>query len=176
MANMWRRAMVYLGLQDEDADDYDDAVSGRHAAVRPPSTDGGPPEPPETVGEPDPRDRLTVRPRANGPDSGVPTRTPALRTVAITPARAHVIEPEEFNDAREVGTRIKQRQPVLLDLRGLDRDLQRRFIDFSSGLAFAAGTRMERTTEQATFLLTPEGAEVPGDEVERLRARGLYNI
>ena len=90
-----------------------------------------------------------------------------------TAARVHVVEPHGFNDAQEVGDRLKADQPVIINLQGVDRDLQRRLIDFSSGLAYAVGGQMSRVADQV-FLLTPCNVEVSQEEKERLQARGLY--
>ena len=83
------------------------------------------------------------------------------------------MEPHGFNDAQEVGDRLKANQPVIVNLQGLGRDLQRRLIDFSSGLAYAVGGTMSRVADQV-FLLTPADVEVSQEEKERLQAKGLY--
>ena len=83
------------------------------------------------------------------------------------------MEPKGFNDAQEVGDRLKAGQPVILNLQGVDRDLQRRLIDFSSGLAYALNGTMSKAADQV-FLLTPSNVEVSDEEKERLQARGLY--
>lgn len=151
MASMWRRAMVYLGLVDEPEGDDD----------VPPVTRASDPGP--NV-RPLPRDEVSV-----------PPRPAVVRTMpsASTAARVHVVEPRGFNDAQEVGDRLKANQPVILNLQGLERDLQRRLIDFSSGLAYALGGSMSRVADQV-FLLTPSNVEVSQEEKERLQARGLY--
>jgi cell division inhibitor SepF len=144
--------MVYLGLVDEPEDEVEI---------------GGPPR----AADPGPN----VRPLSR--DEG-PMNTPrpsVVRTMpsASTAARVHVVEPRGFNDAQEVGDRLKANQPVILNLQGLDRDLQRRLIDFSSGLAYALGGSMSRVADQV-FLLTPSNVEVSQEEKERLQARGLF--
>ena len=151
MASMWRKTMVYLGLVDEPEDDHEAAS----ANSRP--------------GDPNPNVR------ALGRDDPAPPRPSVVRTMpsASTAARVHVVEPHDFNDAQEVGDRLKANQPVILNLQGLDRDIQRRLIDFSSGLAYALGGSMSRVADQV-FLLTPSNVEVSQEEKERLQARGLY--
>ena len=150
MAAMWRRAMVYLGLVDEPEDD--------EGGMAPRAADPGP----------------NVRPMSRD-DSPPAPRPSVVRTMpsASTAARVHVVEPRGFNDAQEVGDRLKANQPVILNLQGLDRDLQRRLIDFSSGLAYALGGSMSRVADQV-FLLTPSNVEVSQEEKERLQARGLF--
>jgi cell division inhibitor SepF len=215
MASMWRRAMVYLGLQDDDeleyggeyesygeygdaADEpqhprarrdsgYDDGDprrdqprdSGTVRTARPDTrTDYGAPEygAPE-YGAPDPAGPAPA-PRVAAPreePSGMSAPRPSVvRTIGpTTAARVHVVEPQGFNDAQEVGDRLKANQPVILNLQGLPRELQRRLIDFSSGLAYAVAGSMQRVADQV-FLLTPSNVEVSQEEKDRLQARGLF--
>jgi cell division inhibitor SepF len=143
--------MVYLGLVDEPEGEEE-------------------PAPPARAAEPAPN----VRPLARD-ENASPPRPSVVRTMpnSNTAARVHVVEPRGFNDAQEVGDRLKANQPVILNLQGLERDLQRRLIDFSSGLAYALGGSMSRVADQV-FLLTPSNVEVSQEEKERLQARGLY--
>ena len=83
------------------------------------------------------------------------------------------MEPRGFNDAQEVGDRLKTGQPVILNLQGVDRELQRRLIDFASGLAYALSGTMSKAADQV-FLLTPSDVVVSDEEKERLQAEGLY--
>lgn len=88
-------------------------------------------------------------------------------------AKVHVVVPVGFNDAQEIGDKLKATQPVIVNLQGIDRDLSRRLIDFSSGLTYGLGGAMERVAEQV-FLLTPSNVEVSPEEKRRLQERGLY--
>jgi cell division inhibitor SepF len=203
MASLWRRAMVYLGLQDDDEfaydADYDYSEAGEvEPAARDPRESrelGDPREPrdPRAIRDPrdiqpprdprqlrDPRDHpraehgVTVRPIARDEAADIsPQRASVVRAMPTNSARVHVVEPQGFNDAQEVGDRLKASQPVILNLQGVSRELQRRLIDFSSGLAYAVGGSMSRVAEQV-FLLTPSNVEVSAEEKERLQARGLY--
>ena len=182
---MWRRAMVYLGLQDdEDYDEYaydeyfEEDVEARErarepAAVTPSRSDARELREVRPSREPAPTGSGAVRaiPREEPPEV-VPQR-PVVRTVAPAAASVHVVEPSGFNDAQELGDRLKANQPVILNLQGLGKDLQRRLIDFSSGLTYAVGGSMSRVADQV-FLLTPSNVEVSQEEKERLKARGLY--
>jgi cell division inhibitor SepF len=200
MASLWRRAMVYLGLQDDDEFAYDadyeygdgedlDAA-GRDPREPPNARDI---RDPREVREPrdvrelrdprvprDPRDSgqpqgVTVRPVARDEAAEIsPQRSAVVRAMPTSSAKVHVVEPQGFNDAQEVGDRLKANQPVILNLQGVTRELQRRLIDFSSGLAYAVGGSMSRVAEQV-FLLTPSNVEVSPEEKERLQARGLYH-
>lgn len=198
---MWRRAMVYLGLQDDeefdwdaDYDEYDDDESSHPAPARERERERAnaraqPRDTPEVRPLHDPRngdplhepvqppptarnDSGLVRPvpREESPPPVTP-RPPVMRQPSSSPV--HVVEPGGFNDAQELGDRLKANQAVVLNLRGLDRDLQRRLIDFSSGLAYAVGGTMRKVDDQV-FLLTPTSVEVSEEDKERLQARGLF--
>ncbi len=210
MASMWRRAMVYLGLQDDDELDYGGEYESYgdygEAADEPQPARPRREAPPEVPDARVVRDSGTVRTRPSetdyatdyGADYGAaPEPVPAapappraaareeptgmtaprpsvVRTIGpTTAARVHVVEPQGFNDAQEVGDRLKANQPVILNLQGLSRELQRRLIDFSSGLAYAVAGNMQRVANQV-FLLTPSNVEVSQEEKDRLQARGLF--
>jgi cell division inhibitor SepF len=185
--------MVYLGLQDDDEfaydaeyDEYDydeDDTGGApareraHARVQRDTSDVRPLHDDrlhEAV-EPPPMPRTEsglVRPVPRDESSPLVAPRPAVvRQQSSSPV--HVVEPSGFNDAQELGDRLKSNQAVVLNLRGLDRDLQRRLIDFSSGLAYAVGGTMRKVDDQV-FLLTPTSVEVSEEDKERLQARGLY--
>jgi cell division inhibitor SepF len=216
MASMWRRAMVYLGLQDDDELDYGgeyesygDYDASEDLAPGRPRRESGPQSAPQSEARA-PRETGTVRTRppendyatdygadyatdygagAESPPATAPPpraaareepsgmsapRPSVVRTIGpTTAARVHVVEPQGFNDAQEVGDRLKANQPVILNLQGLPRELQRRLIDFSSGLAYAVAGNMQRVANQV-FLLTPSNVEVSQEEKDRLQARGLF--
>ena len=167
--SVMRKAMVYLGLSDEDYEDYgrlDDGTDTNH-----------------TRGADYSRGTTSIRPLARPEPSGVATLTrPSVTAPPVTrppvevsqePVRVHVIEPIEFGDAQEIGDRLKENQPVLIILTDVDADLARRLIDFCSGATYVLGGTMERVSRNV-FLLTPANVEVPPDEKQRLRERGLY--
>lgn len=171
MASTWRRAMVYLGLvDDEEYGEFDEYVEPSSAPERLPDHQDEPAaEPAERI----PAVRKLSREQEPDHPTLEPRRSAVIRPMETAPSRVHVVEPQGFNDAQEVGDRLKADQPVIINLQGLSRDLQRRLIDFSSGLAYAVEGSMSRVADQV-FLLAPADVEVSDEEKERLSARGLY--
>ena len=180
MPGMWQKTMVYLGLKDDEEGyeyDYDELSLDEEPADVYERYDT--PERPERIERT--REPVTVvaQPRVRAvPVDEAPARdlsTPTIRPMAAPPsgARVHVVEPHGFNDAQEVGDRLKADQPVIINRQGLSRELQRRMIDVSSGLTYAVGGSMSRVADQV-FLLTPSNVEVSQEEKERLQARGLF--
>jgi cell division inhibitor SepF len=161
-----RKAMVYLGLTDDEFEDYEyedaPAASGQARRYAEQESSG-------TVSavRPVPRD-------ANDQPNGV-TVTPRPAVVRpITPmhgAKVHVVAPARFADAQEIGDRFKNGQPVIVNLQANDRELSRRMIDFCSGVTYALSGSMDKVADQV-FLLTPSNVEVSAEEKRRLQERG----
>lgn len=97
---------------------------------------------------------------------------PVPASAAPTSTRPHVVMPTSFNDAQEVGDWFRKRQPVIVNLQELDRDLARRLLDFSSGVAYGLGGTVERIASHV-YLLSPTDVEISPDDRRRLRERGL---
>ena len=179
--SVFRTAMVWLGLVDDDeydAQDHqyylDDEYEEVPAAAAPAPTPArvAPARSAQTESP------VTVFRGRNSRDeeeapAPAPRSSSAVKAIPMPTTRVHVMDPRGFNDAQEVGDRLKNGQPVILNLQGVDRDLQRRLIDFSSGLAYALSGTMAKAADQV-FLLTPSNVEVSDEEKERLQARGLY--
>jgi cell division inhibitor SepF len=179
-----RRAMVYLGLTDDDEFEYD-------SYEEPPAAVAAAPQAPRRVyaeraeaPTPSPSGTVSVRPmtrestRESTPErSGavaVSPRPSVIRPITTTQAaRVHVVSPSRFSDAQEIGDRFKNSQPVVVDLKSGDRELSRRMIDFCSGITYALGGGMEKVADQV-FLLTPSNVEVSADEKRKLAEKGLY--
>jgi cell division inhibitor SepF len=189
MATMWRKAMLYLGLgPDDEYDDYDAVPDERPVAPReqaaPVRQSPARPAPPSTATRtrpvapqqspafsqppPEPSEPPAVR---TLPISGDEAPKPRVRAVPRTPVKApHVVEPTSFNQAQEVADKYKANLPVAMDLLDADRDLSRRLIDFSSGLCYGLGGKMEKVANHV-YLLTPAGVEVTADELRKLADR-----
>lgn len=194
MASMWRRTMVYLGLvDDEEYDEYEPYDEPAPAAPPPaPARRAVRPERPdrlERLERPERPERLERPEPAYEPELGgggvrtlhrdessitIQQRPSVVRP--ITPEkspRVHVVAPAGFNDAQEIGDKLKANQPVIVNLQGVERDLSRRLIDFASGVTYGLAGQMERVADQV-FLLTPSNVEVSAEEKRRLQERGLY--
>lgn len=75
------------------------------------------------------------------------------------PVRVHMISPLTFNDAQEIGDRVKSGSSVFLDMRAVDRELEERLRDFCAGLS--AGIDGSTTdVAQGIILVAPAGVSV----------------
>lgn len=195
MATMWRKAMLYLGLgPDEEYDDYDPGyddpapASGtvRHEPEAHPQQSAVGAVRPMAPARPEsgPADFATQVGGGMGgagggigavtPSSGLGGARPRPRVVRPMPvastARPRVVVPTSFNQAQTLADTFKGGQPVVMNLRQADREVSRRLIDFSSGLCYGLGGRMEKLDGQV-YLVSPTSVEVTEEERQRLRDR-----
>ncbi len=180
-----KKTMVYLGLLDDEYDEYDDledrAPRAFTAAAR------GEVKPVEPSSEEFSSGMNRIRPMVPR-ESAVPSPTrvqpsPVPRPSAVRPvpvetaigtasSRPHVVVPARFGDAKEIADRLKDNRPVIVNLQVADRDLQRRMIDFCSGVTYALSGEMEKVADQV-FLLAPTNVKVSEEERQRLVERGF---
>jgi cell division inhibitor SepF len=181
-----KKTMVYLGLLDDEYDEYDDLEDRAPRAFTAPRSDPRPQEhdqPEEYSGGTSrirtmvPRESAVPSPARTPQPSPVP-RTSGIRPVPVetglpgTSARVHVVAPSRFGDAKEIADRLKDNRPVIVNLQVADRDLQRRMIDFCSGVTYALSGEMEKVADQV-FLLAPTNVKVSDEERQRLVERGF---
>jgi cell division inhibitor SepF len=100
-------------------------------------------------------------------------RVASVRPIAAdSAAKVHVVAPARFGDAKEIADVLKANRPVIVNLQVADRDLQRRMIDFCSGVTYALSGDMEKVADQV-FLLAPTNVKVSDEERQRLQERGF---
>lgn len=97
-------------------------------------------------------------------------REPA--TGAGSLARITTLQPSSYNEARTIGERYRDGQPVIMNLTELDDAAAKRLVDFAAGLAFALRGSIDKVTSRV-FLLTPADVEVSADDARKLAERSV---
>jgi cell division inhibitor SepF len=184
-----KKTMVYLGLLDDEYDEYDDledrAPRGFSAATRVSAAQSNEYEAPDEFSggmsriRTIPRESAVPNPTRAQPVASSTQRPSSVRAVPVetaiggtSSARVHVVAPARFGDAKEIADRLKDNRPVIVNLQMADRDLQRRMIDFCSGVTYALSGEMEKVADQV-FLLAPTNVKVSDEERQRLVERGF---
>lgn len=192
--SVWKKTLLYLGLgPDEEYEDYDyETPAGdddrRRAAAPVGAPAAGGPTARGAAAPVDDDDLASVRPMPAGRQGGdAGDRAPRMQPRPVTAAggsstvrprpappqaNPHVVVPHAFNDAQEIADRFKSKQPVIVNLQEVDRDLSRRLIDFASGLCYGLGGHMERVANQV-YLLTPTDVQVTQEDRQRLAEQGF---
>jgi cell division inhibitor SepF len=176
-----KKTMVYLGLLDDEYDEYDEyddrSPRGFAAVAARPDPRSHEVDEPEDRPAPTPVGRIRTLPReAPAPQvqSTVTARptSPSVRPMAPgDAAKVQVVAPTRFGDAKEIADYLKSNRPVIVNLQVADRDLQRRMIDFCSGVTYALSGEMEKVADEV-FLLAPTNVKVSEEERQRLQERG----
>jgi FtsZ-interacting cell division protein YlmF len=81
------------------------------------------------------------------------------------PVRVHMLSPLTFNDAQEIGDRVKSGASVFLDMRAVDRELEERLRDFVAGLTSALEGSVTDVAH-GILLVAPPGVNVSGGHQE----------
>lgn len=77
--------------------------------------------------------------------------------------RITTIHPRSYNDAKLIGESFRNNIPVIMNLTSMSEIEAKRLIDFSAGLVFGMHGTIERVTNKV-FLLSPSYVEVVNDE------------
>jgi cell division inhibitor SepF len=95
-------------------------------------------------------------------------REPVAGAQALS--RITTLQPSSYNEARTIGERYRDGQPVIINLTELDDAAAKRLVDFAAGLAFALRGSIDKVTSRV-FLLTPADVEVSADDARKLAER-----
>lgn len=185
MASVFQKSLVWLGLVDEDQVAEDELTDGprhldsgarpdRPAASRPIPRNGTQRQSPVTA--PNEVIGRRVEPpmsarRGTFVDRGEVT---PVRPMAAQDATTQVVEVRDFDDAKVLADRIRDREPVVLNLRETSPEMVRRIIDFSTGLTYALDGSMRKIAE-GVILVSPPRVSIGRDEKRRLADLGLYD-
>ena len=172
MSSLFSKALVYLGLVDEDQVDVEpvDSAMPSQGDLQPVHV-GLEPIPHGRRVEPPPTSRAATRPQGRS-ESTVNVTDGVVRPVEI---QSDILVVEDFGDARMLADRVRDRTPIVLDLRHADQDLVRRVVDFSSGLIYALDGSMRKVGDGLIVVLPPR-VTLSRDEKRRLTALGAYEL
>lgn len=192
---MGRRAMVYLGLAEEDEGyvehDYEAEESLREPVASRPVRRVEQREVREV------REREVRIPEVSGARRGradahaegmsveAATRgsaaprlaEPMSRDLREAPESSYQIttlQPRSYNEARQIGEAFREHIPVIMNLTDMSDDDAKRLVDFAAGLIFGLHGSIEKVTNKV-FLLSPSNVAVSAEDKRAIVAGGFYN-
>lgn len=151
MANPLRKTMVYLGLAEEEFDDY----APTQGVVAPAS----------------PQHHTQAMPQQGAPQQSqrapvTPLRRPSRTAAPVSEMNEILtVHPRQYKDAQPIAEHFREGIPVIINLSQMSESEARRLIDFASGLSQGLYGRIERVTNKV-FLLSPSHVAVSGDQGE----------
>ena len=155
--SVWKKTLLYLGLVEEDE------MNGQLDLA-----DEAPQRPPSTIRKIS-REELTAVP----PPAARASQAPPVAHAPRPLGQIHKVSPAAYDDAKEIGDKLKSSVPVIMNLQGVEDDTFKRLTAFASGLAYGLGGDVQRLGPRM-YLITPANVEVSAEDRQRLK-RGLFN-
>lgn len=104
-------------------------------------------------------------------DSGKRNKVVKIHTTAQL--KLVVMQPESFEDARDIANHLKSKKPVVMNLESVERDVARRIVDFLSGAVYALDGNIQKVSN-GIFLIAPYNVGIMGDFKDELRSKGIF--
>ncbi len=79
--------------------------------------------------------------------------------------RVVVIQPESFDEARDITNHLKSRKPIVVNLESVDKAVARRIIDFLSGAVYALDGDIQKVSN-GIFIIAPNNVDIMSDEIK----------
>ena len=184
MSDKIRKVLGFLGLVEEDFNDYGAPVNARgyaepasgedwnRAPAPTPSAPRGPQLRPVPQQAPNRISSISIL-DANGqpvrPRPVAPPPLPARPQWSGDEPDIEIFLPTHFNEAKRVTDLLKVGRPVVLNVVHADASLRRRYIDFTSGTVCALDATIETLEKGLVYLVLPRGGSVSPEVRHRLR-------
>jgi cell division inhibitor SepF len=88
--------------------------------------------------------------------------------------RIVTLHPFSYNEARPIGERYREGNPVIMNLTAMEDRDAKRLVDFAAGLAFALRGSIDKITNKV-FLLSPPNVEVSAEDRRRIAEGHSFN-
>lgn len=109
------------------------------------------------------------------PQPRTPLRSDPLSHDDLHPlARIVTLHPHSYNEARPIGERFREGNPVIMNLTAMEDRDAKRLVDFAAGLAFALRGSIDKVTNKV-FLLSPPNIDVSAEDRRRIAEGSLFN-
>ncbi|MEU2036492.1 cell division protein SepF [Nocardia amamiensis] len=103
-----------------------------------------------------------------------PVRRPGIFEDGGPLSKITTLRPRDYSEARIIGERFREGNPVIMDLVDLSNADAKRLVDFAAGLAFALRGSFDKVATKV-FLLSPADVDVSAEERRRIAETGFYN-
>ena len=84
-----------------------------------------------------------------------------------------IMQPETFDDARDVCDHLKNKKPVIVNVESLNKETAQRVVDFLSGSVYGLDGDIQKVSS-VIFLIAPNNVDIMGDFKDELKNRGAF--
>jgi cell division inhibitor SepF len=119
--------------------------------------------------------RIPLHPPIASQSFTQPPRSDSLTHDELHPlARIVTLHPHSYNEARPIGERFREGNPVIMNLTAMEDRDAKRLVDFAAGLAFALRGSIDKITSKV-FLLSPPNIDVSAEDRRRIAEGRLFS-
>ena len=84
-----------------------------------------------------------------------------------------IMQPESFDDARDVCDHLKNKKPVVINLENLSKEIAQRVVDFLSGSVYGLDGDIQKVSA-GIFLIAPNNVDIMGELKDELKSKGAF--
>jgi cell division inhibitor SepF len=84
-----------------------------------------------------------------------------------------VMQPENFDDAKDICDHLKSKKPVVINLEDLEKNDAQRIIDFLSGAVYSLDGNIQKVSS-GIFVIAPNNVDIAGDFKDELRNKAVF--
>ncbi len=173
LKDSFRKLMVYVGLTEDDYDEFGRPRESERPFVERPEPDESPWATTSVGARSGAVSVLDTAPGASG--SSRPLIRPAQPSSAVRPITtlAHdgdvdVVVPTTYEESKRIADDLRARRALVINLATIDSELGRRIIDFSAGVVYTLSGKITKIGPHV-YLLVPPNVRVSPESIERLR-------
>lgn len=84
-----------------------------------------------------------------------------------------IMQPETFDDARDVCDHLKNKKPVVVNLENLNKETAQRVVDFLSGSIYGLDGEIQKVSA-GIFLIAPSNVDIMGELGGEMKSKGNF--
>lgn len=84
-----------------------------------------------------------------------------------------VMQPEDFEDARDICDHLKNKKPVIINLEEIQKECAQRIVDFLSGAVYALDGEIQKVSS-GIFLIAPNNVDIMGEFKDEFKNKGVF--
>lgn len=111
--------------------------------------------------------------RAPEETPSLPKRGKIVNIHTTTQLKVVVVQPESFEDSKEIADHLKTKKPIVVNLEKIDQEIAKKIINFLSGAVYALDGNIQKISA-GIFLIVPYNMGIMGDFKDELRDKVIF--
>ncbi|HOM01390.1 MAG TPA: cell division protein SepF [Acetivibrio sp.] len=127
----------------------------------------------ETVDESEDLEEELKKPQFIQPISSRKTQNKVVNIHSASQFKVIVMQPESFNDAKDVCDHLKSKKPVVVNLGSVQKEVAQRIVDFLSGAIYALDGNIQKVSSDI-FIVAPHNVDIMGDFKGEITGKAVF--